>query len=255
MRGIRGRQYICSCVMLMCFILILCVFYENCSAKSKSGKVYTKVLKLEPGNTYNVKYKKKCKYTSSRPKIASISRKGKIKAYKSGRCVIKAIKNKKCIAKYKIMVKTKINNSDNKVNICPNNEVNESAQVDINNTNNMEQDNNKNDNALKPGMYGKNFIVCQRITTLEMLEPIDDSSFYLYFNLDEWYNGTGKLAEYKYLKIRVDRINDKGKYKDIEYYVGNKYIVYIVGNYIIDGDCYLYSEEYGFLGIGEASNN
>lgn len=58
MRGIRGRQYICSCVMLMCFILILCVFYENCSAKSKSGKVYTKVLKLEPGNTYNVKRKK-----------------------------------------------------------------------------------------------------------------------------------------------------------------------------------------------------
>lgn len=247
MSKIKSDYYVWIYVMVMCFVLILCVSNKTCLAKSKSVKCDTKLLNLKIGKSYNIKYKRGCKYTSSRPKIASVSKKGKIKAHKSGKCVIKVLKKKKCIAKYKVRVYTEINNSGDNLNTNQDNIAVDNSQV------NLSQDNKKVD--IVPGRYPENFISGQSITTLEKIVPIDDSSFYLYFNLDEWYDGYGKPAGYKFLKIRIDKTKDKEWCKDIEYCVGNKYGIYIIGNYMIDGECIAYSDECGALGIGVAKND
>ena len=89
--------------MLFCIMCLACTT-NVCSAKNKFN-IKAKELKLEPKETYKIKCKKASKYTSSKPRVASVSKKGKIKAKETGKTTIKVYnKNKKCIRKYNLTV-------------------------------------------------------------------------------------------------------------------------------------------------------
>jgi len=75
------------------------------SAKNKSN-IKAKELKLEPKETYKIKSKNASKYISSKPRVASVSKKGKIKAKETGNTTIKVYNKKnKCIKKYNVAVR------------------------------------------------------------------------------------------------------------------------------------------------------
>ena len=104
MNILRKKSIICFYVMLSCVMCLACTA-NVCSAKNKSN-IKAKELKLEPKETYKIKCKKASKYTSSKPRVASVSKKGKIKAKETGKTTIKVYnKNKKCIRKYNLTVR------------------------------------------------------------------------------------------------------------------------------------------------------
>ena len=104
MNILRKKSIICFCVMLSCVMCLACTA-NVCLAKNKSN-IKAKELKLEPKETYKIKCKKASKYTSSKPRVASVSKKGKIKAKETGKTTIKVYnKNKKCIRKYNLTVR------------------------------------------------------------------------------------------------------------------------------------------------------
>lgn len=63
----------------------------------------TKTITIEKGRTYQLKIKKGSKTKCSNKKIAKVTKKGKIKALKKGKCTIKVIKGRK-VRKYNISV-------------------------------------------------------------------------------------------------------------------------------------------------------
>lgn len=77
---------------VMCFALALsCLIITDNRAKSKL-KLPVKALKMYVGDSYRLKLKK-CKFRTSKKKVAEVSRKGKIKAKKAGKAKITVIKN------------------------------------------------------------------------------------------------------------------------------------------------------------------
>lgn len=77
---------------VMCFALALsCLIITDNRAKSKL-KLPVKALKMYVGDSYRLKLKK-CKFRTSKKKVAEVSRKGKIKAKKAGKAKITVTKN------------------------------------------------------------------------------------------------------------------------------------------------------------------
>lgn len=77
-------------IMLVFTIMYLvCISGSECQAKVKSGSCKTKKINLRVNETYKIRHKKNIKYISSKTKVASVSKKGLIKAKKKGHCVIK----------------------------------------------------------------------------------------------------------------------------------------------------------------------
>ena len=83
---------------LMCTLLFAETYVSNnVSAKSKT-------ITIEKGKTYQLKIKKGSKVKCSNKKIAKVTKKGKIKALKEGKCTIKVKKGKRTM-KYSIRVR------------------------------------------------------------------------------------------------------------------------------------------------------
>ncbi|MGI5968103.1 MAG: hypothetical protein ACOX76_00260 [Lachnospiraceae bacterium] len=83
-------------------LLLVCVigtFITNQGAYAKK-----KTITIETGKTYQLKVKKGSKIKCSNKKIAKVTKKGKIKAFKEGKCKIEVKKGKRII-KYIIRVK------------------------------------------------------------------------------------------------------------------------------------------------------
>lgn len=77
---------------VMCFALALsCLIITDNRAKSKL-KLPVKALKMYVGDSYRLKLKK-CKFRTSKKKVAEVNRKGKIKAKKAGKAKITVTKN------------------------------------------------------------------------------------------------------------------------------------------------------------------
>ena len=89
---------ICMLIMLVSVVLSVCSI--NASARTIKFKKIT----ITEGKTYNLKNSKKYSFSSSKSKIASVTKKGVIKAKKRGPCVIKVKKKGKVFRKYKIKV-------------------------------------------------------------------------------------------------------------------------------------------------------
>ncbi|MCI8307813.1 MAG: hypothetical protein HFH14_07165 [Lachnospiraceae bacterium] len=84
--------------LLLCITLCMsCVYTFGKQASAKT-------IEIEKGQTYQLKLKIGSKVKCSNKKIAKVSKKGKIKALKKGKCTIKVIKGKK-VKKYCISVK------------------------------------------------------------------------------------------------------------------------------------------------------
>ena len=87
------------CIMVVAFV----------AGHSEAKDVKVKKLEIVKGKKHILKYKKKKSYKSTNKKVASVSKKGVIKAKKCGKCVIKVMLEKKVIAKYKVkVVKSKL---------------------------------------------------------------------------------------------------------------------------------------------------
>lgn len=83
--------------VLMCTLLFGETYVSNTvSAKSKT-------ITIEKGKTYQLKIKKGSKVQCSNKKIAKVTKKGKIKALKEGKCTIKVKKGKRTM-KYSVRV-------------------------------------------------------------------------------------------------------------------------------------------------------
>ena len=104
----KNRMFIAAVVMMLVVGAIGMVKGSDVSsAKNKSqSKLKAKTLKMEPKETYKIKCKNASKYTSSKPRVASVSKKGKIKAKETGNTTIKVYNKKnKCIKKYNVAVR------------------------------------------------------------------------------------------------------------------------------------------------------
>ena len=103
---------------MLCVVLIIILFaVDVCPICTSANTVKLKKISLNEGETYKIKCGKKSSFVSTNSKIATVSKKGKIKAKKKGKCIIKA-KNGKKVLKYRVTVKSvdkveKKNNSDN----------------------------------------------------------------------------------------------------------------------------------------------
>lgn len=87
------------CIMVVAFV----------AGHSEAKDVKVKKLEIVKGKKHILKYSKKKSYKSTNKKVASVSKKGVIKAKKCGKCVIKVMLEKKVIAKYKVkVVKSKL---------------------------------------------------------------------------------------------------------------------------------------------------
>ena len=83
--------------VLMCTLLFGETYVSNTvSAKSKT-------ITIEKGKTYQLKIKKGSKVKCSNKKIAKVTKKGKIKAFKEGKCTIEVKKGKRTM-KYSVRV-------------------------------------------------------------------------------------------------------------------------------------------------------
>lgn len=124
---------------VLCVVLIIILFaVDVCPICTSANTVKIKKISLNEGETYKIKCGKKSSFVSTNSKIATVSKKGKIKAKKKGKCIIKA-KNRKKILKYRVTVKPadtveKKNNSDNnEIMQKPNNiEINNGGLMMIN---------------------------------------------------------------------------------------------------------------------------
>lgn len=96
-KGLVSRLEIIT-IMFICF-LGLVTFGQQAVAKTK-----TKTITIEKGKTYQLKLKKGSKIICKNKKISKVTKTGKIKALKEGKCTIK-VKRGKNIKKYIIHVK------------------------------------------------------------------------------------------------------------------------------------------------------
>lgn len=97
-KGFYRVKHMCILVLIS---LALCVCSYNASARS----VRVKKITINKGKTYTIKNNsKKYTFSSSKPKIAGVTKKGVIKAKKCGTCIIKVRKKGKTFRKYKIKV-------------------------------------------------------------------------------------------------------------------------------------------------------
>lgn len=110
MKGCAGmkKKHVSALKMVltyvMCFALALsCLIITDNRAKSKL-KLPVKALKMYVGDSYRLKLKK-CKFNTSKKKVAEVNRKGKIKAKKAGKAKITVRKNnsrKKAVINIKV---------------------------------------------------------------------------------------------------------------------------------------------------------
>ena len=106
-KGFYGVKNIC--IVLLVVSLALCFCSYNAGARS----VRIKKVTIDKGKTYKIKCSaKKYTFSSSKPKIAAVTKKGVIKAKKCGTCVIKVRKKGKIFRKYKIKVEEYVVNPD-----------------------------------------------------------------------------------------------------------------------------------------------
>ena len=97
-KGFYRVKHMCILVLIS---LALCVCSYNAGARS----VRVKKITINKGKTYTIKNNsKKYTFSSSKPKIAGVTKKGVIKAKKCGTCVITVRKKGKTFRKYKIKV-------------------------------------------------------------------------------------------------------------------------------------------------------
>ena len=89
----KSAVYI-SILLLVCVIGTF-ITYQGAYAKKKT-------ITIETGKTYQLKVKKGSKIKCSNKKIAKVTKKGKIKAFKEGKCKIEVKKGKRII-KYIIL--------------------------------------------------------------------------------------------------------------------------------------------------------
>ena len=225
----RGLCKIIGFYMIMLVITIMslvCISDGVCQAKVKSDKCKTKKINLRVSETYKIRYKKNAKYITSRPKVASVSKKGLIKAKKNGRCVIKVMAKKKCVSKIKVTVC-----NDKREEIHDSSSVNQ----DMNNVNVTDNTghNNSNQVSCPPGTYPDNFVYGNNNMTLLEIEKIDDNNVYYIFDSREWHwsiaGGLDNIC--KYIKLRINKDDIK-----IDISVGDKVNVYIVSEYMIVGE-------------------
>ena len=98
-KGFYGVKNIC--IVLLVVSLALCFCSYNAGARS----VRIKKVTIDKGKTYKINCSaKKYTFSSSKPKIAAVTKKGVIKAKKCGTCVIKVRRKGKILRKYKIKV-------------------------------------------------------------------------------------------------------------------------------------------------------
>ena len=93
------------CLALLCTLPAINITHRESHAKLKDSNTIT----IEKGKIYKLRSGRGCTYKSSKPQIASVSKKAVIKARKKGKCIVKVIKGRKII-KYKVKVVNKINN-------------------------------------------------------------------------------------------------------------------------------------------------
>ena len=99
-KGFYRVKHMCILVLIS---LALCVCSYSYNAGARSVRV--KKITINKGKTYTIKNNsKKYTFSSSKPKIAGVTKKGVIKAKKCGTCIIKVRKKGKTFRKYKIKV-------------------------------------------------------------------------------------------------------------------------------------------------------
>lgn len=99
------KKSVYSLFVMICVAFIVSFLYPQAPAFAKM-----KTINLKEGEEYKIPLKKyglskKCTFVSSKKKIAKVSKKGIIKAQKKGKCVVKALNDKKQV-KFKIKVTT-----------------------------------------------------------------------------------------------------------------------------------------------------
>ena len=235
----RGLCKIIGFYMIMLVITIMslvCISDGVCQAKVKSDKCKTKKINLRVSETYKIRYKKNAKYITSKPKVASVSKKGLIKAKKNGRCVIKVMAKKKCVSKIKVTVC-----NDKREEIHDSSSVNQDMSkvnpVDVNQNNVNVTDNtghnNSNQVSCPPGTYPDNSVLGINNMTLLEIEKIDDNNVYYIFDSKEWHwsMAGGLDNRCKYITLRINKDDIK-----IDISVGDKVSVDMVSEYMIVGE-------------------
>ncbi len=121
--------------IIICFIgaLLICMFINIQADAKKKIKLNKNNLTMEKGDTYTLKLKgcgkEKCKWSVNKPKIVSVSKKGKVKALNQGKAVVTAslsVKKYKCRIKVTDNKNTDNNSEKNETNNTP-------APYDVNN--------------------------------------------------------------------------------------------------------------------------
>ncbi len=87
---------------LICVIAV--IIASVFSVKNTNQAISAKVIKLNKGETYQLKIRKGSKVTVNKKKILKITKKGKIKALKTGTCIVK-IKTGKKKLRVKVIIK------------------------------------------------------------------------------------------------------------------------------------------------------
>ncbi len=82
-------------------VIILCIF----TLINTNQAAYAKVIKLNKGETYQLKIKKGTRVTVNKKNILKVTKKGKIKALKKGKCIVK-VKTGKETLRFKVLVKS-----------------------------------------------------------------------------------------------------------------------------------------------------
>lgn len=115
--------------------VIACIFgisvVADAGKKVIGNSFSTRKISIEKGKTYKLKYRKKNKYKSSNTKVASVSKKGVVRAKNCGKCNVKVIRNRKVIGNYSIKV---INEKKEANTIVNTPETEEKANVNNNET-------------------------------------------------------------------------------------------------------------------------
>lgn len=90
---------------IMCGLLIISFTIGMCSIDTVAKKVQTKRIQVNEGENYKIKSHRNNSYSSSRPKVAYVSKKGVIRGRKKGMAVIKVYCKNKVTRKYIVAVK------------------------------------------------------------------------------------------------------------------------------------------------------
>ncbi len=89
----------------MCILVLISLALCVCSYNAGARSVCVKKITIYKGKTYTIKNNSnKYTFSSSKPKIAGVTKKGVIKAKKCGTCIIKVRKKGKTFRKYQIKV-------------------------------------------------------------------------------------------------------------------------------------------------------